>query len=61
MKRYLDEQYSVEALQSAVQSAVNRELTGTEVRYIEWLCRMDYETINIFINLFKDAAKNTGK
>ena len=61
MKRYLDEQYSFDALQNAIQEAVKRELTETEVRYIKWLARMDYETIDIFINLFIDATKNTEK
>ena len=58
MKRYIDEQYSFDALQNAVQSAVDRELTEVELRYIKWLCKMDYETIDTFVKLFKDAAKN---
>ena len=55
VKRYLDEQYSFNALESAVTKAVDRELTEKEVRYLQWLARCDYETIDTFVELFKDA------
>ena len=58
VKLYLDEQYSFDALQSAVMKAVDRELTEKEVRYLQWLSRYDCETIDIFVELFKDAARN---
>ena len=58
VKRYLDEQYSFDALQSAVRKAVDRELTETEVRYLRWLSNYDYETIDTFVELFKAAAQN---
>ena len=58
MKRYLDEQYSFDALQSAVRKAIDRELTETEVRYLRWLSNYDYETIDTFVELFKAAAQN---
>ena len=45
-------------LQSIVERAVKRELTQKEVKYIEWLLRMDYETIEIFSKLFEDAANS---
>lgn len=57
MKRYIDEELSFDALQNAIQNAVDRELTSTEVRYVKWLARMDYETIDIFIKLFEDTIK----
>lgn len=57
MKRYIDELLAFDALQSAIQEAINRELTETEVRYVKWLARMDYETIDIFIKLFEDTIK----
>lgn len=56
VKRYLDEQYSFDALESAVRKAVDRELTEKEVRYLQWLSRYDIETIDTFVELFKDAA-----
>ena len=55
VKLYLDEQYAFDALQSAVKKAVDRELTEKEVRYLQWLARCDYETIDTFVELFKDA------
>ena len=58
MKRYLDEQYSFDALQSAVMKAVDRELTEKEVRYLRWLSNYDCETIDTFVELFKAAAQN---
>lgn len=56
MKKYLDEQLAFDALKLAVENAVNRELTETEQRYLQWLARMDYETIDVFVNLFTDAT-----
>lgn len=44
-------------LQSVIEDAVKRELTEKEISYIEWLERMDFETIEVFTKLFKDAAK----
>ena len=44
-------------IQKVIESAVNRKLTEKEILYIEWLSRMDYETINVFTKLFKDSAK----
>ena len=58
VKRYLDEQYSFDALESAVMKAVDRELTEKEVRYLQWLSNYDCETIDTFVELFKDAARN---
>ena len=45
-------------LQSIVESAVKRKLTQKEADYIEWLLKMDYETIEIFSKLFEDAANS---
>lgn len=44
-------------LQSTIESAVKRELTEKEISYIEWLERMDFETIEVFTTLFEDATK----
>jgi hypothetical protein len=57
VKRYLDEQYSFDALESAVMKAVDRELTEKEVSYLRWLSNYDCETIDTFVELFKAAAK----
>lgn len=56
MKKYLDEQLAFDALKQAVESAVQRELTEIELRYIKWLTTMDYETIGVFVKLFTDAS-----
>lgn len=45
-------------LQSIIKKAIKRELTDKEILYIEWLSRMDYETIDIFSNLFIEAANS---
>ena len=58
VKSYLDEQYSFDVLQSAVINAIGRDLTETEIRYIKWLTKYDYETIDTFVELFKAAAQN---
>ena len=60
VKKYLDEQYAFDALQSAVRNAVDRDLTETEIRYIKWLTKYDCETIDTFVELFK-AAGNCNK
>lgn len=44
-------------IKNVIESAVNRKLTEKEVLYIEWLSRMDYETIEVFTKLFKDSVK----
>ena len=44
-------------LQTVIENAVRRELTEQEIRHIEWLLRMDYETIEVFTKLFEDATK----
>lgn len=54
---YLDELWAFEVLQTAAENAVDRPLTETEVRYMKWLARMDYETIETFVNLLTDAAR----
>lgn len=58
VKKYLDEQYAFNALESAVMNAVNRELTEKEVRYLHWLSRYDCETIDTFVELFVQSAQN---
>lgn len=35
-----------------------QELTDKEILYIEWLNRMDYEAIKIFVKLFADAGNS---
>lgn len=35
------------------------ELTEREERYLEWLSRMDGETVEVFAELFEKAQKNT--
>lgn len=56
MRNWIDEQQAFDAFKMAVENAVNRELTETEVRYIKWISRYDNETIETFISLFEDAA-----
>lgn len=48
----------MDILQNVIQDAVGRKLTEKEIHYIEWLNRMDFETIEVFTNLFKEATKN---
>lgn len=43
-----------ERLRSAVEGV---ELTEREVRYLEWLSRMDDETVEVFSELFKRIKK----
>jgi hypothetical protein len=45
-------------LKVVIESAINRELTEKELLYVEWLARMDYETIEVFTKLFEAAAKS---
>lgn len=56
VRNWIDEQQAFDAFKMAVENAVNRELTETEVRYIKWISRYDNETIETFISLFEDAA-----
>ena len=42
----------------AVEAAVARPLTDTELQYLKWLARMDFETIDVFTKLFEDSAQN---
>ena len=35
------------------------ELTEREVRYLEWLSRMDGETVEVFAELFEKIKKET--
>lgn len=44
-------------MKKIIEDAVERELTEKELKYVEWLERMDFETIEVFTKLFKDATK----
>lgn len=57
MKKYIDEQLAFDALQTAAENAIDRPLTDKEVQYLKWLARWDYETIDVFVNLLTDAAR----
>ena len=57
MSKYTDEVVAFEDLERAITSAVGRTWTDLEVRHIKWLARMEWETIEVFVNLFKDVKK----
>lgn len=53
MSKYVDEEIAYRDLKITIEAAIKRPLSLLEERKIEWLARMDYETIEVFIELFK--------
>lgn len=43
-------------MEKIIENAVGRKLTEKEIHYIMWLERMDFETIEVFTNLFIEAT-----
>ena len=60
IKDGLREEDGVVAMDSKLESALEGiELTEREERYLEWLSRMDGETIEVFAELFEKTKNST--
>ena len=60
IKDGLREEERVVAMDSKLESALEGiELTEREERYLEWLSRMDGETIEVFAELFEKTKNST--
>ena len=60
IKDGLREEEGVVAMDSKLESALEGiELTEREERYLEWLSRMDGETIEVFAELFEKTKNST--
>lgn len=58
MREYLDEEFAYKELRRCAERALKRYLRPIEERKLRWLARMDCETIEVFVELFKEMQED---
>ena len=55
-KRFIDEEIAYKELKESLEKALGRQLTELEDRKMNWLARDEYETIGVFVDIFKELS-----